>query len=46
MFLADVDWSKGLCSGMVYSGADDLTQLMSTVSQGTIIYYLGELGKL
>jgi len=27
----DVDWKKGACSGTVYSGEDDLSNLMAKV---------------
>ena len=29
--LANVNWGDGACSGTVYSGEDDLTQLMAKV---------------
>ena len=30
-FTVDVDWKKGACSGTVYSGEDDLSDLMAKV---------------
>ena len=31
-FAGEVDWKSGSVSGAVYSGADDLTELMTEVS--------------
>ena len=32
MYVVDVKWSEGACSGTVYSGDDKLTKLMAKVS--------------